>query len=92
MTNAAVLTRTILVVYRAQWATDPFALKLYSLLQNIFGPNFSDGLNFVTREHCLKKISVIYTNKNTKEAKREEEKSQRINKALMSIFRRRIRC
>ena len=33
--------------------TDPFALKLYSRIQNNIGPNISDGLNFITREQSM---------------------------------------
>ena len=31
-----------------------FAPKFYSLIQNNIGPNFGDGLNFITCEHYLK--------------------------------------
>ena len=40
--------------HSARW-TDPFALYFYSLIPKIIRPDFSDGLNFVTCEHCIKK-------------------------------------
>ena len=36
-----------------KWETDPFAPKLYSLIQNDICPNFCDRLNFVTCEHSF---------------------------------------
>ena len=35
-------------VYQSERVADPFALKLYSVIQNHIGPNFNNGLNFVT--------------------------------------------
>ena len=39
--------------HQAEWVTDPFTLKFYSLLQNIISLNFRDGLNFATCQHSL---------------------------------------
>ena len=33
--------------------TDLFAPKFYSSIQNNIGPNFGQGLNFVTRDHSF---------------------------------------
>ena len=43
---------------------DPFALKFCSLIQHDIGPNFSDGLDFVTYEHSLKRL-LLTLNVNT---------------------------
>ena len=43
--------------------TDPFVNKFYSPLQNNMGPNFGDGLNFVTCGYSrLRKdvVTIIY--------------------------------
>ena len=42
-----------LSIYQAMWVTDPFAPKLYSLIQNNIDPNIIDGLNFVACEQTL---------------------------------------
>ena len=46
-------------IYRAEWFVDPFVPKFYSLIQNIIGLNFGDGLNFVTREHSLTLVNWL---------------------------------
>ena len=40
-------------MYWDEWVMDPFALKFYSPIQNNIGPNFGDGLDFVTCEQTL---------------------------------------
>ena len=40
-------------IYWADWVTDIFVPKFYSLIQNNIGPNLSDRLNFVTCEYSL---------------------------------------
>ena len=41
--------------HQAEWVTDPFTLKFYSLLQNIISLNFRDGLNFATCQHSFRR-------------------------------------
>ena len=47
------------IVYRTERVIDPFVLKFISPIQNNIGPNFCDGLNFVTCEQAFKAFVIF---------------------------------
>ena len=38
----------LIISFGPEWVMDPFTVIFYSPVQNNIGPNFSDGLTFVT--------------------------------------------
>ena len=48
-----IIQSVIRSIYRAELVMDPFAPKFYSIIQSNIGPNFGDGLYFVTCEHSF---------------------------------------
>ena len=56
------------IEFLAKWVVDPFAPKVYSLIQNNFAGNIGDGLNFFSCEQtilcrenaCVHRISIVF--------------------------------